>query len=452
MHIKRKGLLFLLSLFVIMALPLTVQAQESKSLTAGLALGIGVQQFADPGATPGTTVSVSYQSLGLSPDLAFGPFGIGLNVAINYRFVDGSPVIRQWDWWPADPVTVEKVLDLWLPKITYARWGNKGEPLYVKLGQIEDGTLGNGFIMSGYSNALFAPTKRFFGMSLDLDGALFSFPLVGIETFVGNLAQLDVVGARFFVRPLMLLEIPILSNLQIGATIAADRKPNLFVDPTDTTTPPVAVYGGDFRLPVIGTPALSLAVFGDVASINGTSMGGMLGTGGRLFGLISYGAQLRVMAESFIPSYFDSSYDLYRAVKLAAVEAGSNYMIAGWFASMGFSLLDDLIVFYAGIDGPFNPNPNPTVVDNPVNYPHLRGMFVVKDGLVPGLSFNASYDKAMISTVTDLISAENAAIQAKLNYKTGPAVISFVYKIRYAPEKDPKWDITSGLESSIKLF
>jgi len=49
-------------------------------------------------------------------------------------------------------------------------------------------------------------------------------------------------------------------------------------------------------------------------------------------------------------------------------------------------------------------------------------------------------------------SAENAAIQAQFNFKSGPAVISFVYKIVYDPTQTPEWNITSGLQSSIQLF
>lgn len=424
----------------------TAPADDSNALLAALALQIGVQQFTDPGAAD----PVSYQSLGLSPDLAFGPFGIGLNVAINYRFVDGSPVIRVWDWWPEN-ADFQKVLELWLPKFTYVRWGTKGEPLYVKLGQIDDGTLGNGFIMGGYANTNFIPDKRLFGMSLDLDGALFSFPLIGLESFVGNLAQFDVMGARLYVRPLSLLEIPILQNLQVGATIAADRVPLLYgggASATDLGTP-VAVYGLDMRLPIIGLPVATLIAYGDMASIAGKSMGGMLGAGGRLFGLMSYGVQMRVMQENFIPSYFDSTYDLFRASRYNVVVNGKTGVIAGYFGSMGFSLLDDRIAFFASVAGPFNPTAD---LGNTNNYPHLRGVFVVKEGLLAGLSFNASYDKQFIKDWGDLVSPANAAIQAKLNYKTGPAVISFVYKVVYTPAKDPAWEITSGLESSISLF
>ena len=45
------------------------------------------------------------------------------------------------------------------------------------------------------------------------------------------------------------------------------------------------------------------------------------------------------------------------------------------------------------------------------------------------------------------------AIQAQVNFKTGPAVISFVYKIVYDPTQTPDpWAVTSGLQTSISLF
>jgi hypothetical protein len=50
----------------------------------------------------------------------------------------------------------------------------------------------------------------------------------------------------------------------------------------------------------------------------------------------------------------------------------------------------------------------------------------------------------------DLVSLDNALIQGKLSYKTGPAVISFVYAVVKGPDGTPV--TTSGLQSSIQLF
>ncbi len=228
----------------------------------GLGLGIGVQTFTD--TIPPTT----YQSLSLSPDLALGKFGIGLAVTLNYRFTGSGIEVRLKDWWPQspDPVTFQSVAAIYLPKIKYVRWGEKGDPLFVKLGSIDDATLGNGFIVSNYANTLFLPEERHFGLNLDVDGSLFKFPFAGLETMVGDLAQFDVIGGRLYVRPLIGTSIPILKNLEFGGTVAADTKPYLYRVPA-ASAPAVVVFGGDVRLPILYLEnVFSLVTFADVAS------------------------------------------------------------------------------------------------------------------------------------------------------------------------------------------
>ena len=409
----------------------------------GMGLGFGVATFAD-----GT-----WQSLSLTPDLAFGKFGIGLDVKLNYRFGDGAGStdfeVRTDDWVPDD---FQDFLNLYLPKIAYVRWDEKGAPLYIKLGSIEDGSLGNGFIMGGYANNLFLPDDRHFGLALDLDGSLFKFPYVGLETFVGDLAELDVFGARFFVRPLLWLGVPIIKNLQVGASVAMDVKPYLYDHPADLTERSVAVYGVDARLPILSSDIVSLAAFSDVATIDWDNYGGMIGVGGRLLGFLTYGAQLRAVQNGFIPTYFDAAYDIMRGAKYDLVQAGgSGDLTIGWYASLGTSFLEDKIVFNVAVDAPFQFGPDGSDL---TQWPHLRGIFVVADvPVLKGFSFDASYDKALITSFASLIDPTAAAIQARLNYQAGAAVLSFVYKLRYDATATPDpWVITSGLESSISLF
>ena len=414
-----------------------------------MALGIGVNTFQENG------LPVSYQSLSLSPDLALGEFGIGLDITLNYRFANGQIDVRTEDW---VPTSFADFFAIYLPKIAYVRWGTKGEPLYLKAGSFDDATLGNGFIMSNYSNKLFLPDTRIFGLSADVDGQLFGFPYVGIETVVGNLAAFDVLGARLFTRPLLFLTVPVIKDLEVGGTFVTDTNPYLYTTNAGTATP-VSVYGADFKLPILSNPAISMAAYGDYASIsaNGSS-GAAFGLGGRFFGILTYGAQFRAVGPGFIPTYFDATYDLFRATRYDSVQPGTatGPWTMGWLASTGFSVLDDKIVFYAGIDAPFTaPYPNATPADPQyvLNYPHLRGVLTVAEGIIPGISLDFSYDKQGIATWADLVSAQDAAIQAQLNYKTGPAVISLVYQLRYAPEQTPNpWVVTSGIQCSIELF
>ncbi len=436
------------------------EAPAAAKPTFGLGLGIGVQTFNEP------TGSVTYQSLSLSPDLAFGKFGVGLAVTLNYRF--GGPSssfeIRLADWWPQspDPVTFQTVASIYLPKIAYLRWGQKGDPLFVKLGSIDDATLGNGFIVGNYANTLFLPGDRHFGLNFDMDGSLFGFPYVGLETIAGNLAVLDVIGGRLYVRPLVGTKIPILKNLEVGGTVAADREPDLYYATKNTPAAPVVAFGGDVRLPVIFiTNVFSLVTFGDVAStpkgVSERAWGGMLGLGGKLFSFLTYGAQLRILGDDFIPAYFDATYDLLRSVKYDLVrDTGFSDASMGWMASLGTSFFEDKIAFKVSLDAPFvAPVADPLDPSAIVKNPHLRGTFTIGEGIIPGISMDASYDKKGITKWKDLIDPLNAAIQAKLSYKSGPAVLSFVYKVRYEPPATPDdtpWVVTSGLESTIQLF
>ena len=80
----------------------------------------------------------------------------------------------------------------------------------------------------------------------------------------------------------------------------------------------------------------------------------MLGFGGRLIRIFTYGAQIRFVGDNFVPVYFDSTYDLSRAERYALTEGAlSSPGYIGWFATIGTSLLNDSIVFKASLEGPF---------------------------------------------------------------------------------------------------
>jgi hypothetical protein len=238
----------------------------------------------------------------------------------------------------------------------------------------------------------------------------------------------------------------VLSNLEIGATVAADSSPYFDVTPPDgapATASPVAVFGGDIQLPIVNIKNIfSLVTFTDVASIQGASWGGMLGVGGKLVNVITYGAQLRVLGENFIPVYFGPTYDLLRAEQYAVVQSGDLYSpsMVGWLATLGTSFLGDKFIFNVSVDGPFS------ATVGLLSYPHLRAILSLAEGVVPVFSFDFSYDKKGLAEWADFLSTDNAAFQAKVNFRTGPAVISFVYRV--IANQPP----TSGLQTSISLF
>jgi hypothetical protein len=336
--------------------------------------------------------------------------------------------------------------------------------LYAKFGLIEDGTLGNGFIMGNYNNGILRPQVRYQGLALDVDGSLFEFPYIGLETFVGNLVDFDVIGGRFFLRPLAGTEIPLFNAMQIGATAVVDRDPYLHTDedvvPGDPGSP-VLVYGYDVRVPTLDIGVLTNVVFTDLAFIEDKSWGYMLGTGGSLLGFLTYGAQLRVLGPGFIPVYFDQTYDITRVLKHDVVKGGvpDTETYVGWFASLGTNIADDLLVFNASLEGPFGALAQTlgTGGDNPLAFPTLRSSLVFdpKETGIP-VALEASYNKSIIKTLEDLLNPTNALIQSKISYIAGLAEISLVYDVRYVPEEmrapgDSEWEITSKLETAINF-
>jgi len=423
------------------------------SFTAGVLLGTDV-------ITDASGNNVSWNSLGFQPDVGLGPFGVGLDLTLRFHIMPSPDVafeVYPGDWVPDYEGSGKNFLDLYLPKILYVRYGHRGEPLFAKLGSIDDLTLGNGFIVGNYSNMRFLPEQRIFGLSFGLDGTLFNFPYIGLELLTGNLARFDVLGGRLFIRPLIGTGIPILKNLQIGGTYVMDRLPELYLS-SETGLEPVSMYGADIFLPIISGQAFPLAAFAEMAFQPNERSGFMIGAGGKLIGMIVYGAQLRVLGPGFIPVYFDANYDVFRAVKADLMQDESDAEgFAGWLAKAGFSLFEDKISFDVSVDGPFKPIPATADPDfgNPAAFPHLRGVAKLGEGLIGGFFVDFSYEKYNLGKehgfFADLIDPTDAVITAAVNYKTGAAVFTLLYNLVYNPENPDGFDITSSLSSSIKF-
>ncbi len=480
---------------------------DSSALPDAVSAGAGSSSF---GASFGLGTALvdgeSYQSISFIPDLAFGQFGIGLDVTLNYQLYRWSGdrmgfYVRAADWiidedgnarpdpWNDD--SLQTYLDLYLSKIVYLRYGTKGSPLYVKLGLFEDGKLGNGFIMNGYANSLLRPEYSYSGLAFDLDGSLFGLPFVGIETFTNSVSTFDIAGGRVYVRPLAPFSVPVLEKLQIGATAVLDSDPYVFMrrlDRTDLIDDPdakaaavaardaelakygeadVLVCGIDVRQPLVNLRgAFSLDLIGDFV-LQGSASGAMVGIGGNL-AFLSYGAQVRFLGENFQPVYFDRSYDLSRVQKLKTyllntdeygdeTDLTGSPAMNGWYASAGTSLLGGKIAFFSSLEGPLGA-PDGDAGDSAVAWPKLRSSLTV-DGrqmLPVPVTLTAFYDKDYLKKPADVFSPENALVGAKLGYQLGAASIQLTYNLKYVPEYrripgQEAWEISSKLETVISL-
>ncbi len=432
------------------------------SFKGGIELGSDVLPTGE--LVNGKPTNEAWTKLGFQPDLGFGKFGVGIDLSFRFQLYpqdsDNAIKIYEGDWVPSGD---KNFLDVYLPKIMYFRYGLKGEdPLFAKLGSINDLSLGNGFIVGNYSNMKFMPETRIFGLDLGIDGRLFNFPYVGFEALTGNLARFDVIGGRVFARPFVGTELPILKNLQAGLTVAMDTQPDLYKAPSNPVETMTA-YGVDVMAPILGGKAFPLAAFMDIAFDPNATMGSMIGFGGKLVGIINYGAQIRVLQDGFIPVYFDANYDLYRARKhdfMTTDALKGDAFNAGWYASLGTSFLGDQIVFNAALDGPMKEKPAVASSDQ-TDYPHLRGIFHFGEGVIGGIYFDASYEKYFLGKENgffkDLVDPTDAVIGLAVNYKTGASVLTLKYDASWNPDFNNgdgtfgKFEVRSSLSASMKF-
>ena len=114
-------------------------------------LGLGVETFNE----------VTYQKIVVSPEFVINKFGIGFDLYFHLTYKNGAVQFREEDWVP-DTVTFPNVLELYLPKFAYIRYGHEGDPLYARFGSIAGGKLGNGFIMNGYIDSGMAISNSLF--------------------------------------------------------------------------------------------------------------------------------------------------------------------------------------------------------------------------------------------------------------------------------------------------
>ncbi|MDX9827008.1 MAG: hypothetical protein RBT73_04620 [Spirochaetia bacterium] len=452
-----KRLIFILAIAVLV-FPLAAQASPDAGGGFSAALLLGSDLL--PSASDPTKLE-SWSKLGLQPDLSLGKFGIGLDLTFRFQLYPSpnTPLqIYEPDWIPQ---AGQSVFDVYLPKIMYLRYGLRGiDPFYIKLGSIDDFSLGNGLIVSNYANTSFLPGLRIFGLQFGLDGLVFKFPYMGIEALAGNLARLDVIGGRVFVRPLAFLGKSLPAKLQVGLTGVMDRDPLAYTDAADlalySASEAIYVIGADLTLPVLSSKAVSLTAFVEGARQTSGALGAITGINGRLLGFIDYGAQLRALQGGFIPAYFDTNYDFYRDERFNFVKtlASPGDFNLGWLASLGFTFFKEALEFSVQLDGPFSPIPSPPGNEDSGAYPHLKGGFVLAEGLLPGIFLTAGYEKYFIGKKTtffkDLLDPEDAVIGMSINYKTGATVLTLGYVYSWDPTtKD--FDVSSSLSASVRF-
>ncbi len=130
-----------------------------------------------------TIDGIVYNQLAFRPELKIGKLGLGFDLVI---YLDNEGNIRQEEWNEASDI---------VDKFLYIRWADKGDPFWIKLGALENVTLGYGGILSGYSNMMEFPTVRQIGVNSG-----FGFGSFGVEIFLSNVKDFSRGGTLMGLR------------------------------------------------------------------------------------------------------------------------------------------------------------------------------------------------------------------------------------------------------------
>jgi len=345
-----------------------------------------------------TINDTTYSKAIIQPNLAVGKVKLGLYLPIIYS----SNLFDSQDWYHPNGNdewsfgskqfankdyaggALDAATDLAL-KIKYFEYGTQlKDPFFIKLGNLEDLTLGHGLIMRNYANDTGFPSIRRLGFEMGLDN-----PGGGFELVANDLTNPEIFGARFFFRPVPDFK------LAIGLSGVVDWDP-ASANPTlvvPSTLLPMASdglkligAGVDLDLPIIQSSLLGIRAFADGAVVlpYTTEQIGDRGSGlqyqlfydsesgefknwGAAAGLlgnvlfIDWRLEYRYFTGDFRPAFFDSTYDRLRGTyalqyynSIIAPTSATTPTTMGIYGEGGFKLLNDKLIFSLGYMWPWS--------------------------------------------------------------------------------------------------
>ncbi len=177
--------------------------------------------------------------LSLRPDFPLGRLGIGLDLEL---FVERNGDLGSRGW---EAGSSTQTFDSILRKIYYVRYGRPNDAVYVKIGALDDVTLGYGLIMDNYRNTLHYPGIKKTGFQFRI--ANFASTNIGLEGVINNLQDFQEGGALIGLRTFGYA-----ADLEVGVTFVADldQYSGLRDSDSDGVPDPIDAFpeDGDFAL------------------------------------------------------------------------------------------------------------------------------------------------------------------------------------------------------------
>jgi len=338
--------------------------------------------------------------IALGLDVPIWKFGIFFDVEL---FVDNEGRFSDKGWNFDDDW-----VDALSRKIRYIRFGQEGDPLFIKFGGLSSVTMGYGFLVDRFTNMLHYPDEKLLGLQFDLNDIS---PIgLSLQTLVADFKDFNndggLAAARLGFKPLKVTGIPILKGLTFSGSYARDfnqyaparswdftlpdnkwdrdqdgitdstyyqkyqEDPDLYrmvrifnIEKNDFDTiienrdqwasrkeEPFGLIGGDIGLPLIATSLVSLDLYGQAGLRDDGKHGWGIGAPGLALKVWRFWANVeyRRIEGRFQPGYFGTYYLDERLLRDPEISTKSDRLVSdtlnGVFGRLGFNISDVLLI------------------------------------------------------------------------------------------------------------
>ena len=207
----------------------------------------------------------------------------------------------------------------WVSILNYFHYGHSGDMFYFYFGEQRNRYVGNGSIVGAYYGdlRLYHPQR---GVNLEVNT-----DYAGIDFFMDDVTPPNVIGGRFYLKPVSFFSKENYgNNLEIGASYFADiSAPDEIVGKEndygrEVSESNVQIFGFDVSFRVLAMKYYQLSFYSDINKIVDAGTGLHFGVKYKLMFPGSRDIQIlsrweaRAMQPDYIPSYFNTFYDIER--------------------------------------------------------------------------------------------------------------------------------------------